>query len=34
MNPVINLNDVWDEPTNAAEWRAKLPGPDESAPDG
>ena len=33
MNPVINLDDVWDEPTNAAEWCAKLPEPSESASD-
>ncbi len=25
MNPLIILNDVWDDPTKAAGWRAKLP---------
>ncbi len=25
MNPLINLDHLWDTPTNAAEWRAKLP---------
>ena len=25
MNPLINLDDVWDKPTKAAEWQAKLP---------
>jgi hypothetical protein len=25
MNPLINLDHVWDTPTKTAEWRAKLP---------
>ena len=25
MNPLINLDHVWDTPTKAADWRAKLP---------
>ena len=25
MNPLINLDDVWDTPSKAAEWRARLP---------
>ncbi len=33
MKPLINLDHVWDNPTKAAMWRAKLPEPDESAPD-
>ena len=24
MNPLINLDHVWDTPTKATEWRAKL----------
>ncbi len=27
MNPLIILNDVWDDPTKAAGWRAKLSRP-------
>ncbi len=29
MNPLISVDDVWDKPTEAAEWRAKLPDADE-----
>ena len=25
MNPLINLDRVWDNPTKADQWRAKLP---------
>ncbi len=25
MNPLINLDDVWGKPDEAAKWRAKLP---------
>ncbi len=34
MNPLINLDDAWDNPTKAAEWRAKVVEPaDDAAPD-
>ena len=30
MNPLINLDHVWDNPTKAAQWRTKLPEPTEA----
>ncbi len=33
MNPLINFDHVSDKPAKAAEWRAKLPEPEEGDAD-